>query len=207
MEPDFGTWRPNILIVLSIVAWGVGFGWLGVHDPSKWQIATGLYIVGRGSSLSTRGILSKLTIFSDCISDNSNLLDGCVRSASRCENCADVLSFPGLARNTPELRRKAEEFQSGEITRAEYDDADSLKRSELSNMAFYVQSIAEIVILAIIVGIMFGVRVNDSVENNNWGLSVLIAFVSGLWFLVAMPWFLKEKRRPGQVVCTMHKRS
>lgn len=24
---DFGTFRPNILIVLSIVAWGVGFGW------------------------------------------------------------------------------------------------------------------------------------------------------------------------------------
>lgn len=44
---DFGTWRPNILIFLSLIAWGIGFGWLGVHDPSKWQIATGLYIVGR----------------------------------------------------------------------------------------------------------------------------------------------------------------
>ena len=44
---DFGTWRPNILIGLSLVAWGVGFGWLGVHDASKWEVATGLYIVGR----------------------------------------------------------------------------------------------------------------------------------------------------------------
>ena len=43
---DFGTWRPNILIALSLVAWGIGFGWLDVHDPSKWEIATGLYIVG-----------------------------------------------------------------------------------------------------------------------------------------------------------------
>ena len=33
---DFGTWRPNILIALSLFAWGIGFGWLGVHDPSKW---------------------------------------------------------------------------------------------------------------------------------------------------------------------------
>jgi len=32
---------------LSIVAWGIGFGWLGVHEPSKWEIAAGLYIVGR----------------------------------------------------------------------------------------------------------------------------------------------------------------
>ena len=46
MEVDFGTWRPNILIGLSLVAWGIGFGWLGVHDPSKWEVATGMYIVG-----------------------------------------------------------------------------------------------------------------------------------------------------------------
>ncbi|CZR62495.1 related to autophagy protein (Atg22) [Phialocephala subalpina] len=117
---------------LSLVAWGIGFGWLGVHDPSKWQIATGI--------------------------------------------------FPGLARNTPELRQKAEEYQTGDITREEYDYADSLKRSELSNMSFYIQSLGEIVIL---VGILFGLHVNASTANNNWGLSVLIAF---------------EKRRAGQKV-------
>lgn len=46
-KADFGTWRPNILIALSFVAWGIGFGWLGVHEPEKWQIAAGMYIVGR----------------------------------------------------------------------------------------------------------------------------------------------------------------
>ncbi|KUJ16843.1 uncharacterized protein LY89DRAFT_669291 [Mollisia scopiformis] len=149
---DFGTWRPNILIVLSLVAWGIGFGWLGVHDASKWEIATGMYIVGR------------------------------------------------LARNTPELRHKAEEYQAGEITREQYDYADSLKRSELSNMAFYIQSLGEIIILAIIVGVLFGVNVNASTANNNWGLSVLIAFATGMWVLLAIPWFLKEKRRAGQEI-------
>jgi hypothetical protein len=49
---DFGTWRPNILIVLSLIAWGIGFGWLGVHDPSKWEVATGMYIVGRKITIS-----------------------------------------------------------------------------------------------------------------------------------------------------------
>jgi hypothetical protein len=75
-----------------------------------------------------------------------------------------------------------------------------LKRSELSNMAFYIQSLGEIVILAIIVGILFGVNVNASTANNNWGLSVLIAFATGVWLLLALPWFVKEKRRAGQEV-------
>ena len=44
---DFGRSRPNILIVLSLVAFGIGFGWLGVHTSNKWEVATGMYIVGR----------------------------------------------------------------------------------------------------------------------------------------------------------------
>jgi MFS-type transporter involved in bile tolerance (Atg22 family) len=43
---DFGVWRPYILIFWSIVAWAIGFGWLGVHTEDKWQVATGLYMVG-----------------------------------------------------------------------------------------------------------------------------------------------------------------
>jgi MFS-type transporter involved in bile tolerance (Atg22 family) len=43
---DFGAWRPYILVFWSIVAWALGFGWLGVHTENKWQIATGLYMVG-----------------------------------------------------------------------------------------------------------------------------------------------------------------
>jgi MFS-type transporter involved in bile tolerance (Atg22 family) len=45
---------------------------------------------------------------------------------------------------------------------------------------------------------MFGLHVNASEANNNWGLSVLIAFASGVWLLLAIPWFWLEKRRPGQ---------
>jgi MFS-type transporter involved in bile tolerance (Atg22 family) len=43
---DFGTFRPNILIGLSIIAFGIGFGWLGVHTEDKWHAGVGLYIVG-----------------------------------------------------------------------------------------------------------------------------------------------------------------
>ncbi|MCJ1289425.1 hypothetical protein MMC34_000957 [Xylographa carneopallida] len=163
---DFGTSRPNILIVLSIFAFAIGFGWMGLHTPDKWEAATGLYIVGLIAYQST------LTFW--------------------------TAAFPGLARNTPQLRAKAEEYSAGTISRDEYDFADMMQRSRLSNMAFYIQSLGEIVILAVIVGVLYGVNVNASVANNNYGLSVLIAFATGVWVLLAIPWFVIEKRRPGQ---------
>ena len=107
-------------------------------------------------------------------------------------------AFPGLARNTPEMRETAEKYTRGEIDRAAYDFSDMMQRSRLSNVAFIVQSAGEILILAVIVGIMFGLKVNASQANNDWGLSVLIAFASGVWLLLAIPWFVWEKRRPGQ---------
>ena len=109
-------------------------------------------------------------------------------------------AFPGLARNTPQLRAKAEQYNDGSISRDEYDFVDMMQRSRLSNMAFYVQSCGEIIILAVIVGVLYGVNVRASQDNNNWGLSVLIAFATGIWLLLALPWFAVEKRRPGQSV-------
>ncbi|KAG9524175.1 hypothetical protein KCV07_g2007, partial [Aureobasidium melanogenum] len=112
---DFGTLRSKILIGLSIIAYAIGFGWLGVHTADKWQIGTGLYIVG-------------------------------------------LIAY---------------------------------------QVAFYVQSCGEMIILAVIVGIMFAMHVDDSTANNNYGLSVLIAFSSGVWLLLSLPWFFMEKKRPG----------
>ncbi|KAK6001746.1 hypothetical protein QM012_002236 [Aureobasidium pullulans] len=162
---DFGTLRSKILIGLSIVSYAIGFAWLGVHTPDKWQIGTGLYIVG------LIGYQATLTYWS--------------------------ASFVGLARNTREIRAKARDFVDGTITRKEYEHADSMKRNELSNVAFYIQSCGEMIILAVIVGIMFAMHVDDSTANNNYGLSVLIAFSSGVWLLLSLPWFFMEKKRPG----------
>ena len=162
---DFGTWRPNILIVLSIFAYSIGFGWLGVHESADWRIGVGLYIVGLIAYQTT------LTFW--------------------------TAAFPVLARNTKELRDKAQQLEDGKITRDEYDVEDSLMRSKLANISFYIQSCGEVVILAIIVGIMHGLNVDESTANNNWGLSVTIAFASGVWLLLSIPWFWMEKRRQG----------
>ena len=165
---DFGNSRPWILICWSVIAFGVGLGWLGVHTADQWPVATGMYIVG-------------LIAYQMCLT-------------------FWTAAFPGLARNTRELRAKAEELAAGKIERDEYDAEDTMQRSRLSNMAFYIQSLGEIVILAVIVGVLFGVNVNASAEANSWGLSVLIAFATGVWLLLSIPWFVLEKRRPGQSV-------
>lgn len=34
---DFGTWRPWIVIVNTAVAIAIGFGWLGIYTPDKWE--------------------------------------------------------------------------------------------------------------------------------------------------------------------------
>lgn len=163
---DYGVWRPWILIFWSIVAFGLGYGWLGVHTADKWPIATGLYMIG-------------LIAYQMCIT-------------------FWTAAFPGLARNTPELREKAEQYQAGEIDREKYDFVDMMIRNRIQNNAFIIQSLGEIVILAVLVGILFALNVNASEANNNWGLSVLIAYCTGVWMLLAIPWCVIEKRRPGQ---------
>lgn len=165
---DFGTGRRWILIVWSVIAYGIGFGWLGVHDPEKWKIATALYIVGL--------IAYQLTL------------------------TYWTAAFPSLARNTTKLKDSQLAYESGDITLEELDRRDELERSRLSNVSFYIQSVGEVVILAIIVGIMFGVKVDESTANNNWGLSVLIAFATAVWLVLSLPWFFVEKKRPGMKI-------
>jgi hypothetical protein len=109
-------------------------------------------------------------------------------------------AFPGLARNTPEMRTKAREYEAGEIDREAYDFEDMMQRNRISNVAFIMQSAGEIIILAILVGILFALDVTASQDNNLWGLSVLIAYATGWWLVLGIPWFIFEKRRPGQEI-------
>lgn len=43
---DYGWWRPYILVFWSVIAWAIGFGWLGVYTEDKWEVATKLYMGG-----------------------------------------------------------------------------------------------------------------------------------------------------------------
>ena len=96
------------------------------------------------------------------------------------------------------MRQKAEQYENREITREDYDFADMMERNKIYNTAFIAQSAGEIIILVILVGILFAVHVRASAANNLWGLSVLIAYCTGVWVVLSIPWFVLEKRRPGQ---------
>jgi MFS-type transporter involved in bile tolerance (Atg22 family) len=64
-------------------------------------------------------------------------------------------------------------------------------------MSFTICSLGEIVVLAIMVGILKGVKSDASTENNTKAFSILIAFSGAVWLVCALPWFFFEKRRPG----------
>lgn len=104
----------------------------------------------------------------------------------------------GLARNLPGMRRKAEELKAGSISRAEYDRIDSMSRSKMYNIPNYIVSPFQVLILAICVIILYRLDANESDAKSDWGVSVVIAFVSALGLAFALPWFVLEKRRPGQ---------
>lgn len=139
--------RPYILIFWSIVSFGVGFSWLAVHTPDRWEAGVALYMLG------LIAYQLSLTFWTS--------------------------AFPGLARNTPEMREAAEKYEEGQITRDEYDHEDMMQRNRISNVAFIAQSAGEIIILAILVGILFALNVNESTANNDYGLSVVIAYCTG----------------------------
>ncbi|KAF9048575.1 autophagy-related protein 22-like protein [Panaeolus papilionaceus] len=162
---DYGTWRPQITVLFTVMAVAVSFAWLGVEDPSKWQAATALYVLGCKKYMVT------LTFW--------------------------TAAFPGLAQNLPEIQASKLQVKDGSKSVEDHTRMESLARNRISNISFAVCSSGEVIILAVMVGILRGLHAESSVENNTKAFSVLIAFSGGVWLLCALPWFLLEKRRPG----------
>ncbi|KAH9003152.1 MFS general substrate transporter [Lactarius hatsudake] len=106
-------------------------------------------------------------------------------------------AFPGLARNLPEVQESADEAKRGLKLSDDHSLFESLARNRVSNISFAISSAGEIIILAIMVGILKALDADASPENNTKAFSVLIAFSGGVWLLCAIPWFIFEKRRPG----------
>ncbi|TBU38548.1 MFS general substrate transporter [Dichomitus squalens] len=106
-------------------------------------------------------------------------------------------AFPGLARDLPIVQESAAQVDSGKKSVEKHADLESMERNRISNVSFAVSSAGEIIILAIMVGILKGLKSDASTENNTKAFSALIAFSGGCWLLCALPWFFLERRRPG----------
>lgn len=57
----------------------------------------------------------------------------------------------------------------------------SISRNRVSNISFTIQSVGEVLILAVMVGILKGLKSDSSTEANTKAFSVLIAFSGGVW--------------------------
>ncbi|KAH8809474.1 autophagy-related protein 22-like protein [Flagelloscypha sp. PMI_526] len=108
-------------------------------------------------------------------------------------------AFPGLARDLPKVQQSLKDLKAGNQTEDAHKTLASMQRNRISNMSFAICSAGEIIVLAIMVGILKGVKSDESVENNTKAFSILIAFSGGVWckLLCAIPWFFLEQRRPG----------
>jgi hypothetical protein len=199
-------YRPNITIFFTLLAVGVAFGWLGVEDPSKWREGIVLYILGCTSpflpySFEFNAIwLNANKVDSNRISMRADLLDGRFPRPR-----AGPTRGPGLqgsdhyGRQNVRYKFFTPSFQLFNLTISEREHADfeSLARNRISNVSFAICSAGEILILAVMVGIVKGLHAGDSTENNTRAFSVLCAFSGGVWLLCALPWFFLEQRRPG----------
>lgn len=163
---DYGSWGPFILIGFSVLGWGVQFGFLGVHDGSKWMAAFALTVL---SSLAYQGAQSFWTAV-----------------------------FPRLARNLPKVKEKEELLRNGDINEAEYHKTDSYYRNRITNYAWGVSNLGMILVHAVAIGILYALDSRESTQSNTWGISVVIAWATGVWVVFGIPWFFLEKKRVNQ---------
>ncbi|KAE8539378.1 hypothetical protein D1P53_004478 [Cryptococcus gattii VGV] len=105
-------------------------------------------------------------------------------------------AFPGLARDLPEIKDSEEKLARGDTDRKSHDRLDMLARNRLANVSFLVCSLGELVVLAILAGVLEGV-INDDPDSNTKALSIVCAYSAGIWIICAIPWLLFEQYRPG----------
>lgn len=72
-----------------------------------------------------------------------------------------------------------------------------MARSKIMNLSYGWNNVGFVICCALSLAALVGVGADDSVEQNNYGYSVAVAVCTGFWIILAIPWFLWEKKRPG----------
>ncbi|PQE32026.1 hypothetical protein CJF32_00001627 [Rutstroemia sp. NJR-2017a WRK4] len=105
--------------------------------------------------------------------------------------------FPKLADDLPEAHKAREDFAAGAITEDEYDYKSSMARSKVMNISYVWNNVGFTICGALALASLVGIGADDSTQKNNWGYSVSVAVTTGWWIILALPWFVWEKKRPG----------
>lgn len=193
---DYGKNRPYILIVCTVVAIAISFAWLGVTRPEQWQVGTGLYMVG-------------LITYQLCLSYWTAAFPGLARDLPHMREARQKLAEDSTISattdakdaddkmTTPVVEQPASEAED-RMTADKYSLLETMSINRISNVAFTVSSVGELVVLAVIQGMLYGIHADRDEQSNTTALSAVVAFSAGVWVLCAIPWFVMEKRRPGQ---------
>ncbi|KAH8897631.1 MFS general substrate transporter [Thozetella sp. PMI_491] len=105
--------------------------------------------------------------------------------------------FPKLSHDLPEVRNAHVELTSGTISEEEYERRCSMARSKVMNMSYVWNNVGFTICGALSLAALAGLHADESADQNNWGYSVSVAVCTGFWIILAIPWFLWEKTRPG----------
>ncbi|KAF7881090.1 uncharacterized protein EAF02_006981 [Botrytis sinoallii] len=105
--------------------------------------------------------------------------------------------FPKLAHDLPEVHKAREDYAQGTLTEQGYEDKCSMARSKVMNISYGWNNVGFTICGALALATLAGIGANDSTQQNNWGYSVSVAVTTGWWIILAIPWFIWEKKRPG----------
>lgn len=95
------------------------------------------------------------------------------------------------------MREAHAHFLQGTLSEGDYDRRCSLARSKVMNHSYGWNNCGFTLCCALSLAALLGLHADASTAANNWGYSVAVAVCTGWWILLAIPWFLYEKRRPG----------
>ncbi|CBQ73374.1 related to AUT4-breakdown of autophagic vesicles inside the vacuole [Sporisorium reilianum SRZ2] len=199
---DYGKNRPYILIVCTVIAIAISFAWLGVTKPEQWQIGTGLYMVGLIAyqlclsywTAAFPGLARDLPHMR--VARQKLLEDSTVSTSADAKGVDDTKVTP--AEEVPTKLLGSDTDTDGRMTADKYSLLETMAINRISNIAFTVCSVGELVILAVIQGMLYGIHADRDEASNTTALSAVVAFSAGAWVLCAIPWFVLEKHRPGQ---------
>lgn len=86
---------------------------------------------------------------------------------------------------------------STDSSKETHDTRDMLARNRLANVSFFVCSCGEIVVLAILCGILARIVNDPSDEHNTKAFAIVCAYSAAVWIVCAIPWLVWEQYRPG----------
>lgn len=122
----------------------------------------------------------------------------CGYVAFNCSTAYFLAAMPGLVRDLPVVKASEEAVLEGRKRPEDHVQLDMVERNRVADYAFLWTSYGPVLQLSIAAGILIALNASYNTATNTNAINVIIAYTTGIWIVCAIPWFLKEQKRPGQ---------